>query len=49
MLTVKILQGQNLLNNVEWRYLLAGPSGDIKIPPNPTTWIAENTWPSLWS
>lgn len=48
LLTVKILQGYSMLNNEEWRYLLAGPSGDIKVPQNPTKWIAENTWPSMW-
>jgi len=48
MLTVKILQGYDKLNNEEWRYLLAGPTGEIKIPANPTKWISENTWPSVW-
>lgn len=36
MLTVKILEGKKKLNEVEWRYFLAGPSGEIKIPENPT-------------
>jgi len=36
------------MNDQEWRYLLTGPSGDIKIEPNPTNWIAENTWPDIY-
>ncbi len=28
------------LDEDEWRYLLAGPTGDIKIENNPTTWIS---------
>lgn len=32
MLTVKILQGKDKLNSAEWRYLLAGVSGEIKLP-----------------
>lgn len=48
MLTVKILQGSQLMDDRQWRYLLAGPSGDIKILPNPTQWIAENTWPDIY-
>lgn len=31
ILTVKILQGKNLMNSVEWRYLLAGHAGEIKV------------------
>lgn len=48
MLTIKILQGYKLLNEEEWRYLLTGPMGDIKIKSNPTKWIAENTWPDMY-
>ena len=48
MLTIKILQGDSLLNEEEWRYLLTGPIGDIKVKQNPTDWIAENTWPDLY-
>jgi dynein heavy chain len=48
LLTIKILQGDNKIDNAEWRYLLAGPAGEIKIPPNPTTWISANQWPDLY-
>ena len=27
---------------------MAGPSGDIKVPTNPTTWINENAWPDVY-
>jgi len=47
-LTVKILQGKNDMNDLEWRYLLTGPTGDINVPSNPTNWIAENTWPDVY-
>lgn len=36
------------MNDIEWRYLLAGPTGDIKLAPNPTEWISENTWPDMY-
>ena len=32
----------------EWRFLLAGPSGDIQIPTNPAKYISENAWPDLY-
>ena len=44
MLTVKILDGYNEIDPAEWRYFLAGPSGEIKIPPNPTDWLGELEW-----
>jgi len=48
MLTIKILQGKNQISASEWRYFLAGPSGDIKIKDNPTKWISENQWPDMY-
>ena len=32
----------------EWRFLLAGPAGEAKIPPNPTNWLSENAWPDMY-
>ena len=32
----------------EWRFFLAGPSGEIKIAENPTKWIADNSWPEIY-
>jgi dynein heavy chain len=37
-----------MMDDLEWRFLLAGPSGDIKIAPNPTIWIDENAWPEIY-
>jgi dynein heavy chain len=34
--------------NNEWRYFLAGPSGDVEIPTNPTDWINKNEWPTFY-
>ena len=48
LLTIKILQGNHEVNMEEWRYLLAGATGDIKVPPNPTIWITENAWPDMF-
>jgi dynein heavy chain len=28
----------------EWRYFLAGPSGEIEIAKNPTDWLGELEW-----
>jgi len=48
MLTVAILKGKNALNLEEWRFYLAGYSGEIKSTPNPTTWISENAWNGIY-
>ena len=28
--------------------MLTGPQGTISIPPNPTTWLSDNTWKSIY-
>lgn len=43
-LTVNILAGDKKMDADEMRYFLAGPSGDIKIVPNPTTWLGDLEW-----
>jgi dynein heavy chain len=48
MLTIKILQGKNEIDDSEWRYLLTGPSGDVTIPKNPTEWMPDNNWPDVY-
>ncbi|KAL4464296.1 hypothetical protein ABPG72_011341 [Tetrahymena utriculariae] len=48
MLTVQIIQGDNKMNMEEWRYFLSGPSGDIKIQNNPTSWVDENSWIDMY-
>jgi dynein heavy chain len=40
MLTTKILFGEHKMNEHEFRFSLIGPTGDIKVPNNPTTWIS---------
>jgi dynein heavy chain len=44
ILTVKILFGNNEIDPEEWRYYLAGPSGEIEIVKNPTDWLGELEW-----
>ena len=44
ILTVKILFGYNEIDHEEWRYYLAGPSGEIEIAKNPTDWLGELEW-----
>jgi dynein heavy chain len=44
ILTVKILFGYNSMDPEEWRYYLAGPSGEIEIARNPTDWLGELEW-----
>ena len=53
MLTAKIEFGKNKDDEIhldphEWRYLLAGPSGDFKVKVNPTTWISESSWTDIF-
>lgn len=46
----KIITGETVkdpkvkIEGAEWRYLLAGPLGEIKVPANPTNWISKNEW-----
>ena len=37
-----------MMDDKEWRFLLAGPTGEIKTMPNPTVWISENSWPDIY-
>jgi len=32
----------------EWRYFLAGPSGAIDVPANPTDWLGELEWAEVY-
>lgn len=43
-MTIKILQGDDKIDAQELRFFLAGPSGDIKILQNPTTWLDDLEW-----
>jgi len=40
-LCVNILAGDGKMDQDEMRFFLAGPSGDITIPPNPTKWLSD--------
>jgi dynein heavy chain, axonemal len=43
----KILTGEfknTKIKPEQWRYFLAGPTGDIEIRKNPTDWISKNEW-----
>ena len=44
LLTTKILFGDNLIDPLEWRFFLAGPSGSIDIVQNPTDWLDDLEW-----
>jgi dynein heavy chain, axonemal len=43
-LTVNILFGDKKMDAEELRFFLAGPSGEVKIAPNPTTWLGDLEW-----
>jgi len=43
-LTVNVMAGDGKMDAEEMRFLLSGPSGDIKIVPNPTTWLGDLEW-----
>jgi dynein heavy chain len=36
--------GDKNMDNDELRFFLAGPSGEVKILPNPTTWLGDLEW-----
>ena len=43
-MTVNILFGREEMDADELRFLLAGPSGDIKLEKNPTDWLGDLEW-----
>ena len=43
-LTVNILFGDKKMDPDELRFFLAGPSGEVKIAPNPTDWLGDLEW-----
>jgi len=44
-LTIKLLQGYDKVDLLEWRFLLAGPSSTDTVHPNPAhDWITEKMW-----
>lgn len=40
--------GEDLVQEKHWKFFLAGPSGDIQVAENPTTWLNTNEWPSFY-
>jgi len=44
LLCTKILFGNNEIDQQEWRFFLAGPSGQIDEKPNPTSWLDDLEW-----
>jgi len=48
LLTIKILFGDNKIDPLEWRYYLAGPTGDCDVPANPTSWLGELEWAEVY-
>lgn len=44
ILCVKILFGDNKMDPEEWRFFLAGATGQIDIVPNPTDWLGDLEW-----
>ena len=43
-ITLNILAGDDKMDPQELRFFLAGPSGEVKIVPNPTDWLDELSW-----
>ena len=48
ILTMKVLDGYKEIDMNEWRYMLTGAQGTIEIPPNPTNWLNDNTWKTMY-
>jgi len=44
LLCTKILFGDNKIDMDEWRFFLAGPSGEIEPMQNPTDWLDDLEW-----
>ena len=48
MLAIKVLQGQNEIDNDEWRFLISGLTGSAKEVENPATdWIVDRSWKEI--
>ena len=45
---MKILFGDKKINPSEWRYFLAGPSGEIDIIKNPYDWLSNKEWAQMY-
>jgi len=48
IMTTKILFGDNEIDMAEWRFFLAGPSGNIDEKPNPTDWLDDLEWQNVY-
>lgn len=48
LMTTKILFGDNEIDLQEWRFFLAGPSGNIEDKPNPTDWLDDLEWLNVY-
>lgn len=48
ILTIKILQGYDEIDPIEWRFLLAGPVGDCDKEKNPTDWLDDLEWDEVY-
>jgi len=44
LLCTKIMFGDSKIDMGEWRFFLAGPSGEIEQKPNPTNWLDDLEW-----
>lgn len=44
LLCMKILFGDNKIDQAEWRFLLTGASGEIEAIANPTDWLDDLEW-----
>eukprot|EP01060_Flectonema_neradi_P033948 TRINITY_DN5821_c0_g1_i1.p1 TRINITY_DN5821_c0_g1~~TRINITY_DN5821_c0_g1_i1.p1 ORF type:complete len:4165 (+),score=795.81 TRINITY_DN5821_c0_g1_i1:69-12563(+) len=48
ILCIRILQGDDLIDEAEWRFLLSGATGSVQDIPNPDPkWITHQTWRDL--
>ena len=48
LLCTKIMFGDAKIDMQEWRFFLAGPSGEIEQKPNPTNWLDDLEWGQVY-
>ena len=50
LLTHKLIVGERegKLKSSHWKFFLSGPSGEVKIPKCPVSWINSNEWPYMY-
>jgi hypothetical protein len=48
LLTVNIKLGDGEINPVFWKFLLSGYGGELEVPENPSDFLEDKGWPTVY-